>query len=92
MNNANFFIKFLFWGSYAFLIGIVALFFGHLIGFLFPASVISFTGEPTCLLIIEISAFAFELLLLFGISVCLFLPSLSIRNLELGQENPAKFN
>ena len=57
----------LYWGSHAFHIGIVVLFFGHLIGFLFPGGVISFTGQPTRLLIIEISAFAFGLLSLFGI-------------------------
>jgi nitrate reductase gamma subunit len=59
--------RILYWGSHAFHIGIVVLFFGHLIGFLFPKGVISFTGQPTRLLIIEISAFAFGLLSLFGI-------------------------
>jgi len=59
--------RILYWGSHAFHIGIVVLFFGHLIGFLFPGGVISFTGQPTRLLIIEISAFAFGLLSLFGI-------------------------
>ncbi len=59
--------RMLYWGSHAFHIGIVVLFFGHLIGFLFPGGVISFTGQPTRLLIIEISAFAFGLLSLFGI-------------------------
>ena len=59
--------RMLYWGSHAFHIGIVVLFFGHLIGFLFPSGVISFTGQPTRLLIIEISAFAFGLLSLFGI-------------------------
>jgi len=59
--------RMLYWGSHAFHIGIVVLFFGHLIGFLFPKGVISFTGQPTRLLIIEISAFAFGLLSLFGI-------------------------
>ena len=64
--------RILYWGSHAFHIGIVALFLGHLIGFLFPSSVISFTGQPTRLLIIEISAFAFGLLSLFGISTLIF--------------------
>ena len=59
--------RWLYWGSHAFHIGIVVLFFGHLIGFLFPKGVISFTGQPTRLLIIEISAFAFGLLSLFGV-------------------------
>jgi len=64
--------RILYWGSHAFHIGIVALFFGHLIGFMFPKAVISFTGQPTRLLIIEISAFAFGLLSLFGISTLIF--------------------
>jgi nitrate reductase gamma subunit len=64
--------RILYWGSHSFHIGIVALFFGHLIGFLFPSSVISFTGQPTRLLVIEISAFAFGLLSLFGISTLIF--------------------
>jgi nitrate reductase gamma subunit len=64
--------RILYWGSHAFHIGIVALFFGHLIGFLFPSSVISFTGQPTRLLIIEISAFAFGLLSLFGICTLIY--------------------
>ena len=59
--------RILYWGSHAFHIGIVALFFGHLIGFLLPKGVIAFTGQPARLLIIEISAFAFGLLSLFGI-------------------------
>ena len=72
--------RMLYWGSHAFHIGIVVLFFGHLIGFLFPGGVISFTGQPTRLLIIEISAFAFGLLSLFGI-VTLILRRIS--NLKL---------
>ena len=64
--------RILYWGSHSFHIGIVVLFFGHLIGFLFPRAVISFTGEPTRLLILEISAFAFGILSLFGISTLIF--------------------
>ncbi|NOR75127.1 MAG: nitrate reductase, partial [Draconibacterium sp.] len=64
--------RILYWGSHSFHIGIVTLFFGHAIGFLFPSSVISFTGQPTRLLILEISAFAFGLLSLFGISTLIF--------------------
>jgi nitrate reductase gamma subunit len=64
--------RLLYWGSHAFHIGIVALFFGHLIGFLFPKGVIAFTGQPARLLIIEISAFAFGLLSLFGIVTLIF--------------------
>jgi nitrate reductase gamma subunit len=64
--------RILYWGSHAFHIGIVTLFFGHLIGFLFPRGVISFTGQPTRLLIIEISAFAFGVLSLFGIVTLIY--------------------
>ncbi|RLD58928.1 MAG: respiratory nitrate reductase subunit gamma [Bacteroidetes bacterium] len=64
--------RILYWGSHAFHIGIVVLFFGHLIGFLFPRAIISFTGQPTRLLIIEIAAFAFGLLSLFGIVTLIF--------------------
>ena len=64
--------RILYWGSHAFHIGIVTLFFGHLIGLLFPKGVISFTGQPTRLLIIEISAFAFGLLALFGIITLIY--------------------
>ncbi len=64
--------RILYWGSHAFHIGIVVLFFGHLIGLLFPKTVIAFNGEPTRLLIIEISAFAFGLLSLFGIVTLVF--------------------
>jgi nitrate reductase gamma subunit len=72
--------RMLYWGSHAFHIGIVTLFLGHLIGFLFPKGVIAFTGQPTRLMIIEISAFAFGLLSLFGI-VTLIIRRLS--NLKL---------
>ncbi len=64
--------RILYWGSHAFHIGIIALFVGHAIGFLFPSGVISFTGQPTRLLIIEISAFAFGLLSLFGILTLIY--------------------
>ncbi len=74
--------RILYWGSHAFHIGIVVLFFGHLIGFLLPKSVISFTGHPTRLLIIEISAFAFGLLTLFGI-ITLVYRRLAVARLKL---------
>ncbi len=64
--------RILYWGSHSFHIGIIALFIGHLVGFMFPAAVVSFTGQPIRLLILEISAFAFGLLSLFGISTLIF--------------------
>lgn len=61
--------KKLFWGSQAFHWGIVFLFFGHLVGFLFPKTVIAFNSQPVRILIIEGAAFIAGLLTLFGILV-----------------------
>lgn len=57
----------LFWGSQPFHWGILFLFFGHLIGFLFPSSVMAWNGQPARLLILEMAAFAFGLSALFGV-------------------------
>lgn len=59
--------KELFYGSVPFHWGIVILFFGHLIAFLFPRSVIAWNGIPARLFILEIAAFAFGLLTLSGL-------------------------
>lgn len=56
----------LFFGTNPFHIGIIFLFFGHLIAFLFPSSVIAFNRVPLRLFIIEVSAFTFGLLTLLG--------------------------
>jgi nitrate reductase gamma subunit len=57
----------LFWGVVPFHWGILFLFFGHLIAFLIPGSVIAFNSHPLRLLILEISAFGFGLIVLFGL-------------------------
>ncbi|MDH5603499.1 MAG: respiratory nitrate reductase subunit gamma, partial [Cyclobacteriaceae bacterium] len=57
----------LFWGSQPFHWGILTLFFGHLIAFLFPSTVIAWNRVPVRLLILEGSAFAFGLLVLVGL-------------------------
>jgi nitrate reductase gamma subunit len=57
----------LFWGSVPFHIGILVLFFGHLIGFLFPQTVIAWNSHPVRLIIIEISAFIFAIAVLIGL-------------------------
>ena len=57
----------LFYGSQPFHWGLVFLFFGHLIGFLFPSSVIAWNSMPWRLLILEISAFGFGILSLVGL-------------------------
>ena len=61
----------LFWGSVPFHWGILFLFFGHLIGFLFPRTVLLWNGHPVRLIIIEVTAFIFGLVVLIGlISLC----------------------
>lgn len=57
----------LFWGSVPFHLGILILFIGHLIGFLFPRTVIAWNSHPVRLLIIEISAFIFAIAVLIGL-------------------------
>ncbi len=59
--------KKLFWGSQPFHYGLLVLFFGHLIAFLFPSSVMAWNGHPVRLLILEISSFAFALAALLGL-------------------------
>ncbi|MCB9186483.1 MAG: respiratory nitrate reductase subunit gamma [Flavobacteriales bacterium] len=59
--------KKLFWGSQPFHWGLLVLFFGHLIAFLFPRTVLAWNGEPVRLLILEFSSFAFGLAALSGL-------------------------
>ena len=59
--------KKLFWGSQPFHWGLIVLFFGHLIAFLFPSAVMAWNGQPVRLLILEISSFAFGVLALIGL-------------------------
>ena len=49
--------------------GIIFLFFGHLVAFLFPRSVLIWNGDILRLLIIEITAFGFGLLTLWGLII-----------------------
>jgi nitrate reductase gamma subunit len=57
----------LFWGSQPFHWGILILFFGHLIAFLFPSSVLAWNGKPFRLMLLEGTGFAAALLVLFGL-------------------------
>jgi nitrate reductase gamma subunit len=57
----------LFWGSQLFHWGLIILFFGHLIAFLFPSSVLAWNGSPVRLLILEITSFIFGLSALVGL-------------------------
>ncbi len=59
--------KKLFWGSQPFHWGLLVLFFGHLIAFLFPRAVLAWNGEPVRLIILEVSAFVFGLSALIGL-------------------------
>lgn len=52
--------------------GIIALFWGHLIAFLFPATLLAWNGHTVRLLIIEISAFGFGLTTLFGLVILIY--------------------
>lgn len=59
--------KKLFWGSQPFHWGILFLFVGHLVAFLFPRAILAWNGQPVRLLILEISGFAFGLAALLGL-------------------------
>lgn len=74
--------KKLFWGSQPFHWGLLFLFFGHLIAFLFPQGVIAWNGQPVRLLILEISAFTFGLSALLGL-ILLIKRRLSTRRISV---------
>ena len=57
----------LFWGSVPFHWGILLLFFGHLIAFLIPKSVLAFNSHPLRLFVIEVASFMFGVIVLFGL-------------------------
>ncbi len=59
--------KKLFWGSQPFHWGILVLFVGHLVAFLFPSALTAWNGVPVRRLILEIASFAFGLSALFGL-------------------------
>lgn len=59
--------KELFYGSRPFHWGLLFLFFGHLVAFLFPAQVLLWDSIPIRLLILEITAFGFGIAALFGL-------------------------
>ena len=57
----------LFYGSRPFHWGIIFLFFGHLVGFLFPRTVLLWNSVPLRLIILEVAALGFGLSALFGL-------------------------
>lgn len=59
--------KQLFRGSQPFHWGLLVLFCGHLIAFLFPSAVLAWNDEPVRRLILELSSFAFGLAALWGL-------------------------
>jgi nitrate reductase gamma subunit len=61
--------KLLFFGSRPFHWGMIVLFFGHLTAFLIPAAVLAWDGIPLRLYILEITAFAFGLISVLGLTV-----------------------
>jgi len=62
----------LFWGSVPFHVGILMVFFGHLIAFLFPRGVLLWNGDPVRLIILQVTAFAFGLSVLVGLAGLLY--------------------
>ena len=61
----------LFWGVAPFHWGILFLFFGHITALLIPRSVLAFNRVPARLLVLEVTAFAFGLIVLFGLVLLL---------------------
>jgi nitrate reductase gamma subunit len=57
----------LFWGTMPFHWGILFLFLGHLVAFLVPRGLLAFNSHPVRLLIIEVSALMFGLIVLAGL-------------------------
>ena len=62
----------LFYGSQAFHWGIIFLFFGHLIGFIFPATVTALNNQPVRILIIEGTALIAGLVTLAGMIILIY--------------------
>lgn len=59
--------KKLFWGIVPFHFGLMVVFFGHLIAFLFPRTLLLFNQVPIRLFILEITALVFALSFIYGL-------------------------
>lgn len=57
----------LFYGSAPFHWGVVVIFTGHLLSFLFPRSVLAWNSQPVRLMILEITGFVFGISMLIGL-------------------------
>jgi len=75
--------KKLFFGSQPFHWGLMVLFFGHLIAFLFPSALMAWNGKPVRLLILEYSSVAFALCALAGLLLLIRRRMFSRRILEV---------
>lgn len=72
----------LFFGSRPFHWGMIVLFIGHLIAFLVPAAVLAWNGKPVRLYILEITAFAFGIISVFGLIV-LIIRRIQVKRIRL---------
>ena len=59
--------KKLFWGSVPFHFGLMVVFFGHLVAFLFPKSILLWNQIPIRLFILECTALVFSFSLIYGL-------------------------
>ncbi len=64
--------KSLFWGSVPFHVGILVVFFGHLLTFLFPRATLAWNSVPVRLIILEVTAFTFGLTVLVGLGALMY--------------------
>lgn len=64
--------RMLFWGTMPFHWGLLFLFIGHMIAFAVPRSLLAFNSHPVRLLIIEVSALMFGLIVLAGLITLFF--------------------
>lgn len=62
----------LYWGSLPFHWGITLLFFGHLVAFLFPQTILLWNQQPVRLLILEITAFVFGIMTFAGLLILFY--------------------
>lgn len=62
----------LFWGTVPFHVGILVVFFGHLIALLFPSAMLAWNSVPVRLIILEVSAFIFGLTVLIGLAALMY--------------------